>query len=92
MEQRVLPPFNCDDSQDAGPRFAEWLETLTMFLNIRQIRDDELKRHHLLLYGGLGLQRIYQPLKAPNDNFDDLVTKLTANFNPSTNLTLNSAI
>jgi hypothetical protein len=89
MEQRVLPQFDTDDMLDAGPRFAEWVETLTRLFNVKQVRDDALKRDYLLLYGGLGLSRIYRPLRAANDDFDDVVEKLTAHFNPRTNVNLN---
>jgi hypothetical protein len=87
---RIIPQFDCDELDDAGPRFADWVANLKRYLNIKQVTTDSLKQDYLFLYGGQGLVRIYKQVEDAADNFDAIITKLKAHFNPVVNYNLNT--
>jgi hypothetical protein len=89
MDARIILPFDCDNLEDASPRFAEWSANLRRLLNIRNVVDDARRLDHLFLYGGQSITRIYQPMTDPNDDFDAVIEKLRLHFNPVANVPLN---
>ena len=73
-------PFNVTDLEDIGYRWTMWLKKLTWYFIYRETEVSEKKINELLLFGWYGLEEIYDQYMEDDDEYDDVIEKITDHF------------
>ena len=84
-----VEPFDVTDLEDIGYRWTMWLKKLTRYFRYRETEYSEKKINELFLFGGNGLEEIYDQYMEDDDEYDDVIEKITDHFSPTTNIQLN---
>ena len=77
-----LGKFEIDDQEDLGKRWSRWHKKLERYFEIKEITDERLKITHLFFFGGDDLEDKYEMDANANDNYANIIAKLTAIFVP----------
>lgn len=83
-----IKDFDCDtDVQNIGSRWELWLENLTAYFEINDIKDPAKKANYLKVFGGMRLQQILKTLgnskideKSNMDEYKRMTSRLNAHF------------
>ena len=85
----IFPTFECEDLNNAGPRWTKWLSRFEVLLSAMDVRDTEpekkRKKALLLHYMGAECYDIYETLKNEEDDYSAVKTKMNDYFVPKYN-------
>ena len=88
MSDVVIKEFDTEDIDDIAKRLERWSKNLKRYLAIKKVTDNSMKISHLFLYGGNGLEDVYESIAEEGEEFDDIIKKLDAHFKPTSNTNL----
>ena len=74
--------FDTTDLEQISQRWTKWLSRITRYFTFKNLRDGAAKINELFLFGGYDLEQIYQHVREEEDDYDQVIEKLTVHFNP----------